>query len=125
MRKPSPERGQAVLFLRAHLTESAIEPIRTEKRIVAKAFVSPRRPYSDSIDATLKIFNMAVRPGETKRSNEMCTPLLGRPGASLDQQRLNSVHGGAKILLRPGPARGVNAGRSTEGIDDQARIVGE
>ena len=54
-----------MLFLRAHLAESAIEPIRTEKRVVAETFVTPRRPYSDPIDATFKVLNMTIRPGET------------------------------------------------------------
>ena len=65
MRKPLAFRRQAMLFLRAHLAESAIEPIRAEKRVVAETFVTARRPYSDPINATFKVLNMTIRPGET------------------------------------------------------------
>ena len=55
----------------------------------------------------------------------MRAALLGRLGAALDQQRLDFVHGEAKILVGPRPARRVNAGLAAERIDHQTGIVGE
>src|SRR5215510_3351264 len=55
----------------------------------------------------------------------MRAPLFELPCASLYQQCLNSIHSGAKILIGPGPARGMNARFPIERVDDQTGIVGE
>src|SRR6185437_9925690 len=55
----------------------------------------------------------------------MATPLLGCLGATLDQERLDFVHGEAKVLVGSSPARRVNAGLAIQRIDHQAGVVGE
>ena len=55
----------------------------------------------------------------------MRAALCGRLGAALDQQRLDLFHGAAEILVRPGPARGMDAGRAAERVDHESGIVGE
>src|SRR6185437_16643839 len=55
----------------------------------------------------------------------MRAALLGCLGAALDQQRLDFVHGEAKIFVWPGPARRMNAGIAAKRIDHQTGVVGE
>src|SRR6478672_7064638 len=55
----------------------------------------------------------------------MRAPLLGRFRSAFDQQRLNLIHGGAKILAGSCPSRRVNARFAVKRIDDQTGVVGE
>ena len=125
MRQPLALRREAMLFFCAHLAEGMVEAVGAEERIVAKAFIAARRPHRDAVDAALELLNVAIRPGETQRGDEMRTTLIGRFGAALDQERLNAVHGGAEILVGSRPARGMNPGLAPERIDNQTGIVGE
>ena len=72
-----------------------------EQRIVAEALVAARRPGHDAVDAAFELLDMAVRPGETQRGDEMRAPLLGRLGAALDQQRLDAFMAARKSLSGP------------------------
>src|SRR5581483_8820886 len=84
-----------------------------------------RRPDGVAINTRFETFGMAVRPGETQRSDEVRTPLPGRARAALNQKRLNAIHRAAKISSGSGPAGRMNAGLSVEGIDAKTRIVRE
>src|SRR5262245_10119240 len=125
MRETLPLRGQAVLFLGAHLTESDVEPIRSKQRIITKASVATRRPHGDAIDAAFEILDMTIRPGKAECGNEMCATLFRRLRPALDQQSLDAIHSGAEILVGLCPARRMDAGFAVERIDDQPGIVGE
>src|SRR5262245_26918796 len=105
MRQPFALWRQSVLFFRRHLAEGPVEPVWPEKRIVAKALVTARRPYCDAIDPTLELLNVTVGPGETQGGHEMRAPLLGPIGAPLYQQRLNAIHRRAKIPIGACPSR--------------------
>lgn len=65
MREPLTSRGEPVFFVCAHFTECAIESVRTEKWIVAEAFVASRRPGGDSVDLAFEFLNVTIGPGET------------------------------------------------------------
>jgi hypothetical protein len=85
MREALPLWRQAVLFLWAHLTESGVESIRAEQRIIAEPLVAARWPYRNAIDATFKILDMPIGPGQAESGNKMCVPLFGRLRTALDQ----------------------------------------
>ena len=55
----------------------------------------------------------------------MRATLLVRPGAAFDQQRLNAVHGAAKVLIGSRPARGMDAGLPAKRIDHQTGVISE
>src|SRR4029077_18653116 len=97
-----------MFFLGAHLTECTVEAIRAEKRIVTKASGTAWRPHCDPVNAAFEFLHMAIGPGKTQRGDEMRAPLLGRFRAAFDQQRLNLIHSGAKILAGSCPSRRVN-----------------
>src|SRR5690242_16515482 len=68
---------------------------------------------------------MPIRPGKTESGNEMCASLVWSPGTALNQQRLNTIHRSAKILVGPGPAGGMDTGFAAKCVDNQPRIIGE
>ena len=68
---------------------------------------------------------MPVGPGDAQRRHEMRAPPFGRLGAFFHQLGLDFVHREPEILVRAGPARGMNSRLAAERIDRQAGIVGE
>ena len=125
VRQAAAVRRQAVLLLARHLAEGAGLAVRQEQRIVAEAQGAARRPDHGAVHGRLELLDMAVGPGDAQRRDEMPAPALGALGAALDQQALNLVHRETKILVRPGPARRVDAGLTVERIDREPGIVGE
>ena len=101
------------------------ESVGQKQRIVTEAFLAPRRPYHDAIDAGLEFFRVTVGPGKTECGNKVCAALLGHFGAALVQQVVDAGHCGGEIFLRPGPARRMNAGLAAERFDHQPGVVGK
>src|SRR5512135_1433613 len=114
-----------MFFFCAHLTEGMVEAVGAKERIVAKAFITTRRPHGDAVNSALELLNVSIRPGETQRRKEVRTTLIERFSAALNQERLNAVHGGAEIFVGSRPARGINPGLAPKRIDNQTGIVGE
>src|SRR3954454_14455166 len=104
MRHPEAERRQAVLLDAAHLAECPDMAIRQERRIVAETLGAARRPDQGAVGAGLDLFEMAIRPGDTERRDEMRPALLRRRRAALLQQALDPAHRRHEILGFAGPA---------------------
>src|SRR5947209_20194454 len=64
-------RRHPVLLLARHFAECACEAVGLKHRIVAEPALSPRRPNQGAVDPRLEFLDMAVRPGETQRGDEM------------------------------------------------------
>src|SRR5262245_66695054 len=114
-----------MFFVGGHFAERPVEAIGTEKRIVAEAFVAARRPDCDAVDSAFKFLEVTIWPGEAQRGHEMRATPVGSLGSLFNQQRLNAVHCGAKVLVWPGPPRGMNSRLTTKRIDDETGIVRE
>src|ERR1700688_755606 len=71
VRQTEPPRRQAVLRLAAHFPESEIISIGQEHRVIAEALVATRRPNQRAVDAGLEFLDMAVRPGDAQRRDEV------------------------------------------------------
>ena len=109
-----------MFFQRRHFAEGGGESVRQEQRIIAETGVAARRPDDVAIDAAFEFLDVPVRPGETQSRDEMRAALIGRYCAAFDQQRLDAIHRKAKVLVRSGPARRMNARLAIEGLDHQA-----
>src|SRR4029079_10140134 len=107
-------RRQPVLLLAWHLAEGAGLAVRQKQRIIAEAQGAARRPDHRAVHGRLELLDMAVVPGDAQGRDDMPAAALGGLGAALEKQALNLVHRETKILVRPGPARGVDAGRTVE-----------
>src|SRR5262249_26386067 len=116
---------QPVLLVGTHLAEGARVAIGQEHRVVAKTFRAARRPYERPVDAGLEFLQVPVRPRDAQRRDEMRAPLVRRIRAAARQLLLDLTHRAGKVLVRPGPARRMNAGRAAEGVDRKPGIVGE
>src|SRR5262249_10346920 len=125
MREPLALRRQSMFLFGIHLAECPVETVRTEKWIVAEAFVATRRPDGDAVDPAFEFLNMAVGPCKTQNGHEMRTTPLGSPSTAFDQQGLNAVHRRPEILVWSGPSRGMDAGLAIERVDHQTGIVGK
>ncbi len=73
-------------------------------------------------DPALEQFGVAIGPCEHQRRDEMRPPVLRIAGVELGE---DARHRARKVLVRPRPAGGEDARRPVEGIDAEARIVGE
>src|SRR5471032_1238556 len=80
VRQALPMRRQAVLLLRAHLAEGAVEPIGEKDRIVAETLIAARRPHDSAIDPALECRDLTVRPREAQSGDESAAPPLRRRG---------------------------------------------
>src|SRR4030081_3175155 len=101
---------QAVLLVARHLAEGEREPVGQEHRVIAEALVAARRIDQRAVDRGLEFLDMAVRPGDAQRRDEMRLAALRRGGAALAQQRVDPRHGAGEILGGAGPARRMDAG---------------
>src|SRR5215217_6254485 len=98
VRQPAPARRQAMFLVGGHFAEGAVVPVRQEHRVVTKALRAARRPNQRTVNPRFKFFNMAVRPSEAERRNEMGPPPVGGNCTALEQQSLNFLHRGGKIF---------------------------
>ena len=73
----------------------------------------------------LEFLDMAVRPGDAERRDEMRAALVGRGRAALAELVFDALHGVCEILVRTGPARRIDAGLAVERVDREAGIVRE
>ena len=71
MRQALPMRRQAVLLVARHLAEGAVVAVGQEHRVVAEAGVAARRPDQRAVDVRLELLDMAVRPGDAERGDEL------------------------------------------------------
>src|SRR5262245_11711394 len=114
VREAKPARWQAVLLLRGHLAEGAVVAVGQEHRVVAEAGGSPRRPDERAVDAGLELLDVAVRPGDAERRDEMRAALRGHRRAACPQLVLDLLHGASEVARLAGPARRVDAGRTAQ-----------
>src|SRR5262245_30668541 len=70
VREAFPTRRQAVLFVRTHLAESAVEAVGEKDRIVAETEMAARRPNDFAIDATFEGGELPVGPGDAEGGDE-------------------------------------------------------
>src|SRR6185503_7996410 len=109
--------GHGQLLFRLHLAEGLGLAFRHEDRIIAKALVASRRPDQLAANDAFEAFDVSVRPGEREHTDETCTAVDFAIRRSLRLEAvLDLLHGDAEILVRPGPARRVNARRSCESV---------
>ena len=118
-------RRQAVLLVGRHLAEGARMAVGQEHRVVAEAGGSARRPYQRAFDGAFELLEMAVRPGDAERGDELRLAQRRAVGAMVLQHGFDRLHGAGEILVLAGPARGMDAGRAAERIDRQPGIVGK
>ena len=104
MRQAFAARRQAVFLLARHFAEGAVVAVGQEHRIVAEAFVAARRPDQRAVDARLEFLDMAVRPGDAERGDEMRLALLRRCRAALAQFVFDRLPWRARKFLS-GPAQ--------------------
>ena len=99
-------------------------PSGDEDRVVAEAMRAARRKGESPVHAALDGLAVTVRPAERKRADE-----IGRRADGLlpacRKLRLDAVHRHAKVLPRPRPAGGIDAGRAVERGHHEAGIVGK
>ena len=84
MREATAFGGKPMFFLRAHLTERAVEAVGQEERIIAEAFVAARRPDDGAVDAAFEVLDMTIGPGKAQRGNKMCAALFRSPRIAFD-----------------------------------------
>jgi hypothetical protein len=112
--------AHGVFLRRVHLAERCAFALGHEHRIVAETLGAARRPDQAAAHLAAKSRDMPVGPGERQHRDEAGAPVAGAGKAFLHQR-----HGLGKIALRPGPARGIDAGRAVERRHDEAGIIGE
>ena len=102
---------------RIDLAEGHLVPVGDKHRIVAEAAFAARRPHEASVDLSAKSRDLALRPGQRQHRHEM--------GAFVPAAKFapHALHRDPEILVRPGPARRVDAGSAVERRHDQPGIV--
>ena len=133
-----------MFFFRVHLAERAVESIGTKKRIVAEAFIPTRRPYGNTVNTALELLDVAIRPGNAQRGDEMRWALCGvlaprltssvsmrfmapRKSLSGPAQRAEWMPGSPPSASTTRPESSANAGSRSRGCRFRldAGIVGE
>ncbi len=112
--------ADGVLGGRLYLAEGEGAAFWHEDRIIAEAFITARRPDQAAFDPALE--HRAFAAGTRQRE---CAHEGGAAIVLALQRVFDLAHGDGEILSRPGPAGGVDAGRTAQRRDREAGIVGQ
>ena len=97
---------------------------RTSDRSRSRCRRAAARPVA--LDLAAEGVAGAVGPGEAEHGDEAGRARVsGVVRAGRLEAVLDALHGGGEILVRPGPARRIDAGIAAQRIDAEAGIVGE
>ena len=109
-----------MLFRRVHFAKGFLETIWLEDRVIAKAMSPAFWPDDFAFNPAFEILDMPVRPGQRQGTNKRRTTIRMVANAVLDL-----FHRHVEILVRPGPARGINPRRAIKGGNGQTTVIGK
>src|SRR5262245_29134754 len=114
-----------VLGIGLHLTEGQYVAIGNEHRIIAETFVSAGRPDEVAVNLASKERNLPVGPRQAQHRREIGTRLAPLPAPTLLDRIGHPLHGGREVARAIRPSGREDAGRTTQRVHFQTRIVGE
>src|SRR5271170_1802288 len=98
---------QPVFLARSHFPKGSSISIGNKDRVVAKTRRPARRKGQFAVYPSLERLDMAVRPGERQRAEEIGPARLLRPACL--QFPLDALHSRGKIAQPARPARGIDS----------------
>ena len=124
MRKRRRAVTDGVFGIGFHLPKALGIAIGNENRIIAEPLVATAGEDKLPMHLPDKGFAMPVRPGQRQGADEIGAPVL-LCCAPVKKFTFDPRHGDSEILVRPGPAGGIDPRRPVKRHHTQARIVGQ
>ena len=106
-----------MLSQRLHLAEGQGLAVGQEHRIIAETLAAAGRPYELAMHFAFEYMRFPVRPCKAECRGEVGAPLRRLSRILRGQLTLDAGHGRLEVLVRSGPASGIDARRTSQGLD--------